>query len=593
MKFLLVLSTLLFLGLCWHHVVVTANPNTITEFSRYSVSRQDIDYIRSVSTLKNQLRQGYEVDATLPFSSQQVVLRKGLNTVIIPPVSDPKLSPSSKTERFAEIFASSSKKHTSKADNGDDYLEFLPMFSAALPITGSVSWNATCFQNTTATFQFNNGTTNLDGQIHLEASNPRDHLCVDIYLVATPQTWRVFSIFKEGQHSINIEQFQPDDAQYLEHYGLQTFEARSGALGMIEDLIKTAELFAGPWERKDIVQFMEDYMNVTMQPRQFEDFVIDESYLKSGDYLAIQKMSGEHGGENLLELYGTGSRTGHAAALLWMNNTNNDTQTLFVVESIGGSPTERNGIIKTEYKEWMAYAMKQTWLVSVVRPQASLWKDDDAAVEFFNDAEGLPYGFHNYLFGWLDTLGLVDNVPTPANPELLVTMFSLIDRIDPSLADLMWGQALNKRLHTVNLTMADIFEECEARNTTIYDLISIPEIDGWEYSDGRSMVCDVFVVSLFKAAGVFGNISSAVNAVEFTPRDSLEIEVYEPTWTMPSECVSNNVPCPAGAPCQGWCQMLGPYVLDLTDGFNSLPPYAHSFEHCPGLPPKYERPSDC
>jgi len=26
-----------------------------------------------------------------------------------------------------------------------------------------------------------------------------------------------------------------------------------------------------------------------------------------------------------------------------------------------------------------------------------------AAVEFFKKVEGLPYGYHNFLFGWIDT----------------------------------------------------------------------------------------------------------------------------------------------------------------------------------------------
>jgi len=30
-----------------------------------------------------------------------------------------------------------------------------------------------------------------------------------------------------------------------------------------------------------------------------------------------------------------------------------------------------------------------------------------------------------------------------------------------------------------------------------------PEIDGWEYSDGKSYVCSCYVAGIWKAAGLF------------------------------------------------------------------------------------------
>jgi hypothetical protein len=41
--------------------------------------------------------------------------------------------------------------------------------------------------------------------------------------------------------------------------------------------------------------------------------------------------------------------------------------------------------------------------------------------------------------------------------------------------------------------------------------MALPEIDNYEYTglkprDGRSYVCSSFIVSMFKAAGIFGNL---------------------------------------------------------------------------------------
>jgi len=45
-----------------------------------------------------------------------------------------------------------------------------------------------------------------------------------------------------------------------------------------------------------------------------------------------------------------------------------------------------------------------------------------------------------------------------------------------------------------------------------------PEQDDWVYPDGKSMVCDVFVLEVYKAAGVFGSPPLNFQATEFTPK---------------------------------------------------------------------------
>lgn len=34
------------------------------------------------------------------------------------------------------------------------------------------------------------------------------------------------------------------------------------------------------------------------------------------------------------------------------------------------------------------------------------------------------------------------------------------------------------------------------------DLMAIPEVDGWEYNDGRSYVCSSFVAAVYRAGGL-------------------------------------------------------------------------------------------
>jgi hypothetical protein len=44
----------------------------------------------------------------------------------------------------------------------------------------------------------------------------------------------------------------------------------------------------------------------------------------------------------------------------------------------------------------------------------------------------------------------------------------------------------------------------------------LPHQDAWRYSGNLSMVCDVLVCEVYKAAGVFGNLTDTFQCTEFT-----------------------------------------------------------------------------
>lgn len=46
----------------------------------------------------------------------------------------------------------------------------------------------------------------------------------------------------------------------------------------------------------------------------------------------------------------------------------------------------------------------------------------DKAVEFFKSVEGLPYGYHNFLFGWLDDVP--KNIPPIATFDYIFIIFT-------------------------------------------------------------------------------------------------------------------------------------------------------------------------
>lgn len=71
------------------------------------------------------------------------------------------------------------------------------------------------------------------------------------------------------------------------------------------------------------------------------------------------------------------------------------------------------------------------------------------------------------------------------------------------------------------LDLRNIIVEAEKRGISFGELLAIPEHDDWVYSDGKSATCVVYVVQIYKAAGLFdSNIATSIQATEFTVRAS-------------------------------------------------------------------------
>lgn len=60
--------------------------------------------------------------------------------------------------------------------------------------------------------------------------------------------------------------------------------------------------------------------------------------------------------------------------------------------------------------------------------------------------EGTPYGYQNFLFGWIDTPR--DNLPMLLPNEIIPIVFSLTEKLDKKASDLIYGEGLNIRLGT-------------------------------------------------------------------------------------------------------------------------------------------------
>jgi len=301
--------------------------------------------------------------------------------------------------------------------------------------------------------------------------------------------------------------------------------------------------------------------------------------------------------------WGMGSHTGHTAITMWINNE------LFVLESTTNSaywPT--NGIQRTPFAKWIDQAEKASYNVLHLPLNPAIAKkfDADAAMKFFATVEGLPYGFHNILNGWIDTPE--DNFPPPLSSKLAMLLMPFGEwllfkefKLDQTF-DFM-RQGLNKRLQSLftdnvhgnsnavfdDLSLVDTYMVAAKKGLSWTDLVTMPEMDNWVYVDGNqtgpSMVCDVLVSRLWKEGGLFGSLKDSIQTGEFTNWDAYSLNFFDANYVRPKQCVDAD-------PDSQFCQLLGEYRMSLPD-YNTVTPYAHMREKCPSKPPLYQKPTGC
>ncbi|CAA3021658.1 Inositol-1,4,5-trisphosphate 5-phosphatase 4 isoform 2 [Olea europaea subsp. europaea] len=138
-----------------------------------------------------------------------------------------------------------------------------------------------------------------------------------------------------------------------------------------------------------------------------------------------------------------------------------------------------------------------------------------------------------------------------------------------------------------NLSLSEILVDVEKRGSSFGELLAVPEQDNWVYVDGKSTSCIAFVFEMYKEAGLFGSLSSAIQVTEFTIKDAYTLKFFENNSSrLPKWCNDvDRVKLP-------FCQIRGRYRMELP-GYNTMDPYPHMNERCPSLPPKYSRPTGC
>jgi hypothetical protein len=493
--------------------------------------------------------------------------------------------------RFLESENYTDKCATRDHSSTPDFFWFAPAIKALLKSTeDTVDFSNDCFTSNTASISKQGN----DLTLSILSEKPTGKLCKDSYIISMTNLLQIHFIYKEGTTNIVMKNLTDDDFADLKVNGLKVFGFCQGFFNEAKSLIKTAILYLGglgdnkdafiPLFRPSVPEYMEkanvDFLQryVNFQQNSRGDYGkkvlnIDKSEIKSGDFLAITRLDGV----DPLVMLGSGSHIGHSAVCLWVEGE------LYVVESQAGWYWPRAGIQINKWEDWIQWADNASFMVAILplKPEIRERFDVQKAYAWYKTVEGLDYGFHNFVFTWLDTER--DNWPEWVESETLFFAIGLFDTVARKYADIMFGEGLNFRLGTKGLSLTEAITKAATQGISAGQLFAMPEKYGWEYSNGMNFVCSCFAMGLYINGGIFGNMEILPH--EFGPKDVYQLNIFDKEYKRPQVCVDADPDLP-------YCQIMGRYQVVLND-YATIEPYEHMNETCPSIAPHYNRPAGC
>ncbi|CAK68862.1 unnamed protein product (macronuclear) [Paramecium tetraurelia] len=446
-----------------------------------------------------------------------------------------------------------------------------------------------CFSQMRVSYEYNDA----ENQVQV-TFDPGDYKngkqCSEFYMIGTTLNYNIVKVKKVQNHKVYFHFRNEKQKEAFKLVGAYIFRTCDHFDYWIGDLLTTIELFFGgfsanpflgsvfgsvppDWMVRSNIEFIERATGFRWKERPNVDVEWSEAEIHQGDFLAITRFDGL---DQIIE-WGTGSRSGHSAVIFEIDGVK------WVVESQDAWYWPKKNIQKNRWEDWKVYAKNAGFNVAILplSPEKRAQWNQEGALKFWNFMEGCPYGYHNFIFGWIDTPK--DNYPSLLSAELATYIFSFIEKFAPSISNKMVGEGLNKRLGTEGLTIPEITIEAAKRGIEIAELYAMVEKDNWIYSDGPSQVCSSFVIGLYKAAGLFGEYH--IEATEFTPKDVYQMNFFDKNYVVPKKCKDNDPDLP-------YCQIMGTHRMEL-EGYNTIDPYEHMNERCPSQAPDYKRPADC
>eukprot|EP00996_Jenningsia_fusiforme_P006206 NODE_744_length_1937_cov_23.815148_g689_i0.p1 GENE.NODE_744_length_1937_cov_23.815148_g689_i0~~NODE_744_length_1937_cov_23.815148_g689_i0.p1 ORF type:complete len:568 (-),score=82.53 NODE_744_length_1937_cov_23.815148_g689_i0:154-1857(-) len=459
------------------------------------------------------------------------------------------------------------------------YWRFMPRMEPTVRLGGPpVVWSNWCFGKNSLTFLSRN-----DTHVHLKFTHAdkRDVLCTDTYGLLATSVFELYSPELPRTEYVSVS--LPNHASAADLYDIDNAGIRVAAFqispkNIIRSINSTVDLFLGPLTHKGVPpniaaansDFVMKYARMNMT-RLLKPLVPPKaSQIRTGDLFAGIRLDGL----DPMLAWAMGATTGHVTSAIWINGE------LFVTESTAKDsywPTD--GIQRTPYATWIKQVQDANYNVMWLPLKDEYAQKYDVAKAEATLARflGLPYGYHNMIFAWIDTPE--DNYPclppefdTCLDWRTIEPLFGFADMISKrALGDLLWNGAMNLRLGTSGLGTAELYQKMAQRGVTFRNITVLEEQDDWEYNTGYSRMCDAWVCTLWKSSGVMGDMGDKLQCTEFTNWDVTSLPFFKSKQ-----------------------QIAGNYQFDIPN-MNSKPwaPYPHYATHCGGHAPNFVRSRYC
>lgn len=462
-----------------------------------------------------------------------------------------------------------------------DFYYFVPSFRGQVFKAGdSIHFGGHCFRENTLTFV---SLSDKKAVIEITHSKPKNPFCKESLLIATSRIHESKTSFFARKHRITLHKLKEEDLTEIAVSGIRILGFCENSEKELLSLFKTVKLYLGGFSPKHghVPQYMANanldfirrYVGVEFKPRgEWGKKIIDiKSEIKTGDFIAITRLDGV----DELIMMGTGSTVGHSTVACWIDGE------LYVLESQDGWYWPKHGIQRNTFDDWIKYAFAADFNVVIMPLKQELREkfNTQKAIDWFLTKEGLNYGYHNFLYSWVDGM---HNMPGFLDYKVILPLFGIFDDILPKVYDKILGESLNLRVGTKGLSLKKVVYEASKKNQTFEDLMAIPEREGWVYSDGENYVCSCFVIGFYKAAGLFEGLD--IQPQEFSPKDLFQINFYQ----------KGNRPkvCEEADPESEFCQIMGKYRLAFPHS-SSIDPYTKMNERCDSESPLFIRNEGC
>ncbi|RDY12246.1 hypothetical protein CR513_02984, partial [Mucuna pruriens] len=331
-------------------------------------------------------------------------------------------------------------------------VDLLPVFvGAASSPDDNLEWKGACFYDNKAWMVFHNDSATQfgGGTLHIKVSKAHSWTCMDLYIFATPYrvTWDYYFLARE--HTLEIKAWEGKaEYEYVKNHGLSIFLLHAGMLGTLQALWEVFPLFTNTgWGENSNINFLEKHMGASFEARP-QPWVTNVSAddIHSGDFLAVSKIRGRWGAFETLEKWVSGAYAGHTAVCLRDSNGK-----LWVGESGHENEKGEDIIAIIPWEEWWDFELHKDdsnphIALLPLHPDMRARFNETAAWEYALSMAGKPYGYHNMIFSWIDTLN--GNYPPPLDANVVACVMTIWSQIQPEYAANMWNEALNKRLET-------------------------------------------------------------------------------------------------------------------------------------------------